>query len=129
MQIYKFNTILKPVLWGGSKLLEFKHLPACDEPIGESWELSAMPGNESVVAQGEEKGMTLSQLVHHYGAELVGKDVSRRFGDRFPLLIKFIDAHRDLSIQVHLTIRWHDSGTAALARMRCGTSSMPMSMP
>ena len=108
MQIYKFNTILKPVLWGGSKLLEFKHLPACDEPIGESWELSAMPGRESVVAQGEEKGMTLSQLVHHYGAELVGKEVSRRYG---------------------VTIRWHDSGTAALARMRCGTSSMPMSMP
>ena len=101
MQIYKFNTILKPVLWGGSKLLEFKHLPACDEPIGESWELSAMPGRESVVAQGEEKGMTLSQLVHHYGAELVGKEVSRRYGDSFPLLIKFIDARRDLSIQVH----------------------------
>ena len=101
MQIFKFNTILKPVLWGGSKILEFKHLPACDEPIGESWELSPMPGRESVVAQGEEKGMTLSQLVRHYGAELVGKGVSRRYGDRFPLLIKFIDAHRDLSLQVH----------------------------
>ena len=101
MQIYKFNTILRPVLWGGSKLLEFKHLPPCKEPIGESWELSAMPGRESVVAQGEETGMTLSQLVRHYGAQLVGKDVNRRYGDRFPLLIKFIDAHRDLSIQVH----------------------------
>ena len=99
MQIYKFNTILRPVLWGGSKLLEFKHLPPCKEPIGESWELSAMPGRESVVAQGEETGMTLSQLVRHYGAQLVGKDVNRRYGDRFPLLIKFIDAHRDLSIQ------------------------------
>ena len=101
MQIYKFNTILRPVLWGGSKVLEFKHLPPCKEPIGESWELSAMPGRESVVAQGEEMGMPLSQLVRHYGAQLVGKDVSRRYGDRFPLLIKFIDAHRDLSIQVH----------------------------
>lgn len=101
MQIYKFNNILKPVLWGGSKVLEFKHLPESDEPIGESWELSPMPGRESVVAQGEEKGMTLSQLVRHYGDELVGKEVSRRYGDRFPLLIKFIDAHRNLSIQVH----------------------------
>ena len=101
MQIYKFNTILKPVLWGGSKLLEFKNLPASDQLIGETWELSAMPGRESVVAEGMESGMTLSQLVRHHGAELVGDDVYRRYGNSFPLLIKFIDAHRDLSIQVH----------------------------
>lgn len=101
MQIYKFNTILKPVLWGGSKLLEFKGLPASKELIGETWELSAMPGRESVVAEGMEAGMTLSQLVRHHGAELVGDDVYRRYGNSFPLLIKFIDAHRDLSIQVH----------------------------
>ena len=101
MQIYKFNTILKPVLWGGSKLLEFKGLPASKELIGETWELSAMPGRESVVAEGMEVGMTLSQLVRHHGAELVGDDVRHRYGDSFPLLIKFIDAHRDLSIQVH----------------------------
>lgn len=101
MQIYKFNTILKPVLWGGGKLLEFKNLPASDQLIGETWELSAMPGRESVVAEGMEAGMTLSQLVRHHGAELVGDDVYRRYGNNFPLLIKFIDAHRDLSIQVH----------------------------
>ena len=101
MQIYKFNNILKPVLWGGSKLLEFKGLPASDQLIGETWELSAMPGRESVVAEGMETGMTLTQLVRHHGAELVGEDVRHRYGDNFPLLIKFIDAHRDLSIQVH----------------------------
>lgn len=101
MQIYKFNSILKPVLWGGDKLLEFKRLPAQDEPIGESWELSAIPGRESVVADGPDKGMTLTQLVQRDGADLVGKDVYQRFGDQFPLLIKFIDAKRDLSIQVH----------------------------
>ena len=101
MQIYKFNTILKPVLWGGSKLLEFKGLPASDQLIGETWELSAMPGRESVVAEGLEAGMTLSQLVRHHGDELVGDEVRHRYGDNFPLLIKFIDAHRDLSIQVH----------------------------
>ena len=75
MQIYKFNNILKPVLWGGSKLLEFKGLPASDQLIGETWELSAMPGRESVVAEGMETGMTLTQLVRHHGAELVGEDV------------------------------------------------------
>ncbi len=101
MQIYKFNTILKPVLWGGDKLLTFKRLPACEEPIGESWELSAMPGRESVVIGGEDCGLTLTQLVQRYGADLVGEDVYRRYGDCFPLLVKFIYAKRDLSIQVH----------------------------
>ena len=101
MEIYKFNNILKPVLWGGDKLMAFKRLPACDEPIGESWELSAVPGHESVVKGGEDDGLTLSQLVQRYGADLVGEDVYRRYGDCFPLLIKLIDAKRDLSIQVH----------------------------
>lgn len=101
MQIYKFNSILKPVLWGGDKIVTFKRLPAIGEPIGESWELSAYPGRESVVIDGEDAGMTLSQLVERYGADLVGEDVYRRYGDSFPLLIKVIDAHRDLSIQVH----------------------------
>ena len=101
MQIYKFNSILKPVLWGGDKLVAFKGLPPCDEPIGESWELSAVPGRESVVAEGKDQGLTLTQLVQRYGAALVGEDVYRRYGDSFPLLIKFIDAKRDLSIQVH----------------------------
>ena len=101
MEIYKFNNILKPVLWGGDKLVAFKGLPACDEPIGESWELSAVPGHESVVKGGEDDGLTLTQLVQRYGADLVGEDVYRRYGDCFPLLIKLIDAKRDLSIQVH----------------------------
>lgn len=101
MQIYKFNNILKPVLWGGNKLLPFKGLPACGESIGESWELSAMPGRESVVATGEDSGLTLTQLVNRHGADLVGEEVYRRYGNQFPLLIKFIDAKRDLSIQVH----------------------------
>ena len=101
MEIYKFNNILKPVLWGGDKLVAFKGLPACDEPIGESWELSAVPGHESVVKGGEDDGLTLSQLVQRYGADLVGEDVYRRYGDSFPMLIKLIDAKRDLSIQVH----------------------------
>ena len=101
MQIYKFNSILKPVLWGGDKLVTFKGLPPCDEPIGESWELSAMPGRESVVDEGDDKGLTLTQLVERYGADLVGDAVYHRYGNRFPLLIKLIDAKRDLSIQVH----------------------------
>lgn len=111
MQIYKFNSILKPVLWGGDKLVALKQLPAFNEPIGESWELSALPGRESVVSEGKNQGLTLTRLVQRYGSDLVGKEVYRRYGDEFPLLIKFIDAHRDLSIQVHpdneLAMRWH----------------------
>lgn len=111
MQIYKFNSVLKPVLWGGDRLVAFKRLPAQCEPIGESWELSAMPGRESVVAQGEDQGLTLTGLVRRYGADLVGRDVYRRYGDRFPLLIKLIDARRDLSVQVHpgdeMAMRYH----------------------
>ena len=101
MRIYKFKSILKSVLWGGNRLATFKEMPQFDEPVGESWELSAMPGRESVVAEGDDRGMTLSQLVQRYGADLVGEKVYRRYGTHFPLLIKFIDARRDLSIQVH----------------------------
>jgi len=114
MQIYKFNSILKPVLWGGEKLLAFKRLQDCGEPIGESWELSAMPGHESVVQGGDDNELTLTQLVMRYGADLVGEDVYRRYGNHFPILIKLIDAKRDLSIQVHPDDR--------LARQRHGCS-------
>ena len=115
MQIYRFNSILKPVLWGGDKLLAFKGMPAtCGEPIGESWELSGMAGRESIVAQGPDKGLTLTELVQRYGAALVGEEVYRQHGNQFPLLIKFIDAKRDLSIQVHpdddYALRHHGEG-------------------
>ena len=101
MQIYRFNSILKPVLWGGDGMTAFKGLPPCDEPIGESWEISGVAGRETVVAEGPDKGLTLTELIQRHGAPLVGEDVFRRFGTQFPLLIKFIDARRDLSVQVH----------------------------
>ena len=101
MEIYQFNSILKPVLWGGDQLTAFKGLPSAGEPIGESWELSAMPGRESVVAVGEEAGLTLTELVQRHGAALVGEEVYRCYGNCFPLLVKLIDAKRDLSVQVH----------------------------
>ena len=101
MQIYLFHSVLRPVLWGGSKLAAYKRLPASPEPIGESWELSGMPGREPLVANGEEAGLTLTELLRCHGADLVGEDVYRRYGNCFPLLIKLIDANRDLSVQVH----------------------------
>ena len=82
--MYKFKPLLKQALWGE-----------------ERWEISGVPGNETVVAEGPMAGHTLNELVNRQKAMLVGQENYERFGDEFPLLIKFIDAHRDLSIQVH----------------------------
>ena len=97
----KFESILKQTLWGGEKIIPFKHLNETLSNVGESWEVSAVEGSESVVANGPEKGMTLPEMVRRYKEELVGEANYARFGEKFPLLIKFIDAKLDLSIQVH----------------------------
>lgn len=97
----KFEPILKQTLWGGEKIIPFKHLNENLTGVGESWEISDVEGDESVVANGKDRGMTLTEMVRRYREELVGEENYRRFGNKFPLLIKFIDAREDLSIQVH----------------------------
>ncbi len=98
---FKFVPYLKPVLWGGDKIAPFKGV-SCDAlNIGESWEISGVPGHESVVAEGPDCGCSLPELVERYGARLVGEHVLRRYGNTFPLLVKLIDAKKDLSVQVH----------------------------
>lgn len=97
----KFEPILKQTLWGGDKIIPFKHLNDNLANVGESWEVSAVEGSESIVANGADKGLTLSEMVRKYKEELVGEANYARFGSKFPLLIKFIDAKLDLSIQVH----------------------------
>ena len=97
-----FNTIFKDKIWGGDKIRtilgkDFAPLPNC----GETWEISGVEGNLSVVKEGSLQGQTLQQLLETYKEELVGKHVYERFGNTFPLLVKFIDANDDLSIQVH----------------------------
>lgn len=99
----KFEPLLKQTLWGGDKIIPFKHLNAKMENVGESWEISGVKGNETVIANGEYKGMHLNELVREQKGKLVGEANYQRFGDEFPLLIKFIDAQQDLSIQVHPT--------------------------
>lgn len=96
-----FKPWLKSVIWGGDKICRYKKIPQTDANIGESWEISTMPGAESVVAQGEYEGMTLTQLIQRFGEELLGKKVIEKYGNRFPLLVKIIDAREDLSMQVH----------------------------
>ena len=99
----KFEPILKQTLWGGDKIIPFKHLNSDLKGVGESWEISGVEDNESIVANGADKGLNLTEMVKKYREELVGEANYARFGNTFPLLIKFIDAKQDLSIQVHPT--------------------------
>ena len=103
MTFIKFEPLLKQTIWGGDKILHFKHLNTSIENVGESWEISGVKDSECIVSEGPWKGRSLNQLVGEMKQDLVGKENYERFGDEFPLLIKFIDARQDLSIQVHPT--------------------------
>lgn len=101
MYPYLFKPILKKIVWGGTDICPFKDLPPTQEKIGESWELSHVDGDYSVVDNGRDKGKTIDELIRDNGKHLLGDNVIKQFGTRFPLLIKFIDARENLSIQVH----------------------------
>ncbi len=98
----KFKTIFKDKIWGGNKIntylgKDFSPLPNC----GETWEISGVKNEVSEVVNGALQGRKLDALVNTHKEELLGKKVHDRYGDEFPLLVKFIDAAEDLSIQVH----------------------------
>lgn len=97
----KFQPILKDKIWGGQKLNQILNKQSDLPNIGESWEISDVEGDTSVVINGLLQGQTLKQLVQTYKEALVGQKNFEVFGEKFPLLIKFIDAKEDLSIQLH----------------------------
>lgn len=98
----RFEPILKEKVWGGNKLVnKFGKIAANDLPLGESWEISGLTGDESIVANGFLAGNNLNELLEVYMGDLSGDSVYEKFGDEFPLLIKFIDATDNLSVQVH----------------------------
>lgn len=103
MQLYplKFTPISKYRIWGGNKLNTYLNKGFQGEMIGESWEISDVKGDETLVSEGLFSGRTLKQLSQEFKGKLVGNAVYKAFGDEFPLLIKFIDAEKPLSIQVH----------------------------
>jgi len=103
MKVYplKFNPILKERIWGGEKLIKIFKKNSNKTNIGESWEISDVKGDVSVVANGELKGKSLKDLITIYKADFVGYRVYKQFGNNFPILIKYIDAKTPLSIQVH----------------------------
>ncbi len=101
MYPFLFQPNLHTIVWGGNKIRPYKGLPATDETIGESWEVSAVPDNASIIANGPLAGRDLISVVSSAPEEILGKAVSDRYNGKLPLLAKFIDAKRDLSIQVH----------------------------
>ena len=98
----KFTKVLKEKVWGGREFETFLGIDlAPGKSYGESWEVSAHPNGPSVVAEGPWAGASLPDLVSRFGARLVGKAIHDRFGSTFPLLIKYLDIHDKLSVQVH----------------------------
>lgn len=97
----KFRPILKDKIWGGTKLKTILQKESSLPNIGESWEISDVEGDTSIVSNGNLENQSLKQLLQLYKDELIGKKNYEKFGDKFPLLIKFIDAKQDLSIQLH----------------------------
>jgi mannose-6-phosphate isomerase len=98
---FKFNPILKDKIWGGEKLAQQFNKQSKSKDLGESWEISAVPGDISIISNGDLKGKSLQEILNLYQSELLGESNFKRFGKEFPLLIKFIDAKDDLSIQLH----------------------------
>ena len=97
----KFKPILKELIWGGTQLKTVLGKDVRVDHCGESWELSGVSGDISIVANGFLKGNNLQELIEVYMGDLVGDKIYDRFGTEFPVLVKFIDAQDDLSIQVH----------------------------
>ena len=96
-----FENNFHTTVWGGNRIKPLKGLEADSEPVGESWECSAVPGSVSVISNGIFKGQTIDELINDYRELFLGNQVYKMYGAQFPLLIKFIDAAKDLSIQVH----------------------------
>lgn len=96
-----FEPNLHTVVWGGDRLCPYKGLPQNNEPIGESWEVSAVPSSINTISNGEFAGRDLVSVISENPNEILGEAVAKKYGNKLPLLVKFIDAKRDLSIQVH----------------------------
>lgn len=136
-KIITFEPRYKSVIWGGSRIPQLKGEPSESDRIGESWEISAVSGHETVVDSGAHSGQSVTELVNEYGEELLGSKVVERYGLQFPLLVKLLDAHDILSLQVHpdddLARRnhncrgksemWYIISARPDARIYCGFSS------
>ncbi len=98
---FLFEPNLHTVVWGGNQLRPYKGLTPTDEPIGESWEVSAVPGSIGIISNGPLAGRDIVSIIDENPEAILGETVSKQYGGKMPLLVKFIDAKGDLSIQVH----------------------------
>lgn len=98
---FLFQPNLHSVVWGGNRIKPWKGLSPDAEPIGESWEVSTIPSSVSLVSNGPYEGWDLTSVIHENPEAVLGEAVYQRYGETLPLLVKFIDAERDLSVQVH----------------------------
>jgi mannose-6-phosphate isomerase len=96
-----FDPIFKDRIWGGTKLKDYLNKPISSKITGESWELSTVPNDVSVINNGAFKGKNLNEIIELYPEEILGKVIYNQFGKQFPLLFKYLDAREDLSIQLH----------------------------
>ncbi|MGC4041515.1 MAG: class I mannose-6-phosphate isomerase [Flavobacterium sp.] len=103
MKLYplQFEPILKERIWGGTKLKTYLNKPITSDITGESWEISTVEGDVSIIANGRFKGKSLNDLISEFPEAVLGDKVYARFGKQFPLLFKYLDAREDLSIQLH----------------------------
>ncbi|WP_237275274.1 type I phosphomannose isomerase catalytic subunit [Tenacibaculum ovolyticum] len=112
-QLLRFEPILKSKIWGGEKLQTLLNKKSDKKDIGESWEISDVDGDVSIISNGSLKGISLKDLIKEFKQDVLGEKVYHIFQEKFPLLIKFIDAKKKLSLQVHpndvLAQRRHNS--------------------
>jgi mannose-6-phosphate isomerase len=103
LQFYplQFESILKDRIWGGTKLKSYLNKPIQSNITGESWEISTVENDVSIISNGIFKGKSLVELINLYPKEILGNKVYKNFGKQFPLLFKYLDAREDLSIQLH----------------------------
>ena len=103
MKLYplQFEPILKERIWGGTKLKTYLNKPITSDITGESWEISTVENDVSIIANGSLKGKSLNDLINEFPEALLGTKVYAQFGKQFPLLFKYLDAREDLSIQLH----------------------------
>jgi mannose-6-phosphate isomerase len=103
MKLYplQFEPILKERIWGGTKLKTYLNKPISSNITGESWEISTVENDVSIIANGFYKGKSINELINEFPDEILGTKAYKKFGKQFPLLFKYLDAREDLSIQLH----------------------------
>ena len=131
MKPYKFEPYLKTTIWGGYQIAPFKGIYTAQPNIGESWEISGVPGHESVainrgLVDDVDEGLTLTQLIDKYKGLLVGQKVYKKFGNKFPCSSSSSTRAKTSACRCILTTSWPWSVTAVPVRRRCGTSSRVM---